>query len=129
MLVTEEDAPKPEPGEAPPQEGNAPHALSEILLRRYLLRDLLWCQPCDRPIVPILLRPASRYYACLSQACPHPALPARVMEYRVWGRFVRLYGSMAQGVPRERRHDALRQMLWRVVVGRSMTDLRCEWRA
>ena len=42
---------------------------------------------------------------------------------------MRLYGTTAQGVPRERRHDVLRQMLWRVVVGRSMTDLRCEWRA
>jgi len=121
VLVTGEDEPEPE--------GQTLNALNDILLRRYLLRDLLWCETCDRPMVPILLRPASRYYACPSKACPHPALPARIMEYRVWGRFMRLYGTTAQGVPRERRHDVLRQMLWRVVVGRSMTDLRCEWRA
>jgi hypothetical protein len=111
-----------------PQGGNGLQALSDILLRRYLLRDLLWCQPCDRPKVPVLLGRLSRYYACADKRCPHPALPARITEHRVWCRFARLHGALPPGLPRERQHDVLRQALDRVVVCAELTDLRLEWR-
>jgi hypothetical protein len=105
---------------------DALHRLSDILLRRYLVRDLLWCGICDVPWVPILLRPMSRYYVCSKKACSRPAMPANLVEQRVWSRFTRSHGSIAQGVPRDRRHDVLRQELRRAVVSGGML-LRLEW--
>lgn len=118
MVVTEGDKPEL-------KAGDALQTLSEILLCRYAMRELLWCEACDVPWVPILLRPSSRYYACQNKECSHPAMPAKLMDHRVWSRFVRLHGTVAQGVPRERRHDVLRQELRRVVVGEGMV-LRLE---
>jgi hypothetical protein len=118
-VVTEGDEPEP-------KTGDALGGLSGILLRRYLVRELLWCGVCDVPWVPVLLRPMSRYYVCSKEKCSHPAMPARLMEHRVWSRFVRSRGTLAQGVPRERRHDVLKQELTRVV-GEGMV-LRFEWR-
>jgi hypothetical protein len=107
---------------------DALHALSDILLRRYSLRDLLWCEPCDGPKVPVLLGRLSRYFACSDKSCPHPALPAKITEYRVWSRYVRQKGLAAPGVPRERQHDVLQGALHRVIVCGDMTILRLEWR-
>jgi hypothetical protein len=107
--------------------GQALHRLSDILLREYIVRELLWCASCDVAWAPILLRPMSRFYVCSKKACSHPAMPARLMEYRVWSRFTRSHGTLAQGVPKERRHDVLKQELRRVEVRDGMV-LRLEWR-
>ncbi|PZS31703.1 MAG: hypothetical protein DLM59_09425, partial [Pseudonocardiales bacterium] len=117
----------PGPWGREPGTPEALHRLSDILLREYTVRELLWCASCDAPWVPLLLRPMSRYYVCSKKACSHPAMPARLMEYRVWSRFVRSCGTLAQGVPKERRHDVLRHEIRRVVVGQGMV-LRLEWR-
>ncbi|PZS30479.1 MAG: hypothetical protein DLM59_11200 [Pseudonocardiales bacterium] len=111
----------------PSPEVDALYALSDILLRRYLLRDLLWCAPCDRPKVPLLLGRLSRYYACRGGGCPHPALPAKITEHRVWNRFVRQDGTVPPGLPPADRHERLRHELRRVVVGPEMTQLWLEW--
>jgi hypothetical protein len=110
-----------------PRGVSAPEPMSDILLQRYLLRGLLWCQLCDLPIVPILLRPLSRYYACTNKECPRPAMPAKLTEHRVWSRLIRLDATMVHGVPRERRHAELRRVLSRVSVREGITDLRFEW--
>lgn len=104
------------------------HALSDILLRQYALRELLWCERCEEPWVPILLPPMARYYACSNKECPHPAMPARLMEQRVWSWFVRFEESGARHVPRERRHELLKEELKRVVVGWWIGEVRLEWR-
>jgi hypothetical protein len=91
-----------------------------MLLRRYLVRELLWCGICDAPWVPILLGPLSRYYACSNEKCLHPAMPAKWVDHRVWSRFVRPDGPLAQGVSREYRPDVLHQQIRRVVVGQGM---------
>jgi hypothetical protein len=90
---------------------NALQTLNEVLRQRYLVRDLLWRQTCDLPWVPILLRPMTRYYACQNKARPQPAMPASLMEHRVWRRFVRLHGVAACQMPRDRRHEALADAL------------------
>ena len=100
--------------------------LSDILLRPYLVRELLWCGACDVPWVPILFPPMSRYYVCTKKECSRPAMPARLTEHPVWSRFVRTHGTLAQGVPRERRHGVLKYELRRVVVRDGMV-LRLEW--
>jgi hypothetical protein len=105
---------------------DALHTLSDMLLRRYLVRDLLWCQACDQPWVPIMLRPLTRYYACLNRGCQQPPMPARLIEQRIWSRFVWLYGATACQVPCERRHEALQQALRRVLVCRG-PPLRLQW--
>jgi hypothetical protein len=63
------------------EQANALYALTDVLRQRYLVRDLLHCEACDVPWVPILLRPMTRYYACQNKACPFPAMPAGLMEY------------------------------------------------
>jgi hypothetical protein len=50
----------------------------------------------------------------------------KLVEQRVWGRFVRLYGPTACQVPRERRHDTLPQAVQRVLACRGLL-LRVEW--
>jgi hypothetical protein len=120
VLVTEDDKPEPEAIEPLLR-------LSDILLRKYTLRELLWCGSCDTAWVPVLLQPMSRYYVCTKKACSHPAMPARVMEYRVWSRFIRARGTVPQGVPKERRHEVLKQELRRVEVREGLV-LRFEWR-
>jgi hypothetical protein len=105
---------------------NALHSLSNILLREYTVRELLWCGHCDVPWVPILLRPMSRFYVCSKKACARPAIPARLIEHRVWTRFMRSCGTIARDVPKERRHEVLRQELRRVEVREGMV-LRLEW--
>jgi hypothetical protein len=105
---------------------NALYSLDCILRRRFLVRDLLWCVTCDVPWVPVLLRPMTRYYACANKACPLPAMPAGLVEHRVWGRFVRVHGVQACQVPREQRHEALTDALRRVLVCPGLR-LRLEW--
>lgn len=122
MVVTE--------GERPDLEStNHPDVLSDILRQRYLLRGLLWCGRCEKPWVPILLPPMARYYVCSNRECPHPAMPAKLMEQRVWSRFLGLQeGALPRQVPRERRHELLRTELTRVVVGWWIGEVRLEWR-
>ena len=105
---------------------NALHMLNDALRRRFLVRDLLWCATCDCPWVPVLLRPMSRYYACHNKGCPHPAMPAGLVEHRVWSRFVRVHGFEACQIPRDQRHDALTEALQRVMVCPGLM-LRLEW--
>jgi len=105
---------------------NALHILDAALRRRFLVRDLLWCATCDVPWVPILLRPMTRYYACHNKSCPHPAMPAGLVEHRVWIRFVRLHGVDNCQIPRDRRHEALTDALNRVLVCPGLL-LRLEW--
>lgn len=120
-MVTEKNQPGLEAG-------NHLHVLSDVLLRRYLLRGLMWCQRCDEPWVPILLPPMARYYACSNKECPHPAMAAKLMEQRVWSRFVAINQLLAEGGPWERRHDVLHELLKRVVVGWWIGEVRLEWR-
>ena len=123
MLVTEGDNTDQDAAEA----SEPLLRLSDILLREYAVRELLWCGACDVPWVPILLRPMSRFYVCSVKACSRPAMPARLVEYRVWSRFVRSHGTIAQGVPKDRRNDVLKQELRRVEIHEGMV-LRLEWR-
>lgn len=102
------------------------HGLSEILVRVYLVRGLLWCDSCHTAWLPLLVPPESLYYVCANQDCPHTALPAKVMEQRVWSRFVSQRASMRQ-VPYAHRTDVLRDELRRVVIGKDLLDLRLEW--
>lgn len=104
------------------------HVPRDVLLRRYLLRDLLRCGPCDLPFIAILVPPGARYYGCTSRQCPRRLLPADVTEQRVWSRFVAINETLSDGVPRDQRHELLRQLLKRVVVGRTFADLSLEWR-
>ena len=69
-----------------------------------------------------------RYYACTNKQCLRPLAPAEVTEQRVWSRFVLLNPALAQAVPRDRRHHALRDVLKRVVVGRTTVELSFAWR-
>jgi hypothetical protein len=119
LPVIEQDEPESEADEPP-------FSLTEILLQRYLVRELLRCGVCDAPWVPILLRPTSRFYVCSTKACWRPALPARLIEHQAWSRFVRSRGTITQGVPTQRRHGLLKQELRRVVV-RAGLILRLEW--
>lgn len=121
LVVTEQGKPERETGDPL-------RKLSDILLRQYLLRGLLWCQRCDEPWVPILPPSKARYYACSSEECPHPAMSAKLMEQRVWSRFVRLGGTTGCHVTRQRRHELLREELKRVVVGWWIGEVRLEWR-
>lgn len=111
-----------------PLDVNPLHAPRDVLLRRYLVRDLLRCGPCDRPLIAILVPPGARYYGCDDKQCPRRLLPADVMEQRVWSRFVAFNQTLADGVPRDQRHELLRQLLKHVVVGRTFADLVLEWR-
>jgi hypothetical protein len=121
MAVTGQDKSGFEPG-------TAVRTLSDMLLRRYLVRELLWCGQCDQPWMPILIPPMARYYVCQRKACLHPAVPAKLMDHRVWTRLVRSLGGKAHQVPRECRHELLREVLTRVIVGQGMVELRLEWR-
>lgn len=103
------------------------HGLCEILLRLHLLRGLLWCGSCDTAWVPLLLPPGSLYYVCANQHCPHTAVPAQILEQRVWSRFVRPHEAITQQVSREHRTDMLCGSLRRVVIGNGMRELRLEW--
>lgn len=110
-----------------PNNTNGLHRLSEILLRLHLLRGLLWCGSCDTAWVPLLLPPESLYYVCANQHCPHTAVPAKIMEQRVWSRFVRLQAGIGQQVLRVDRTYLLCGSLRRVVIGKGMLELRLEW--
>jgi hypothetical protein len=98
------------------------------VLDRYLLRDLMWCALCDRPLVAVLGPADTRHYGCLNERCPRPLLDAEVVEQQVWTRFVRLNDALAHGVRRDARHSMLRQLLKQVTVGDTTVDLAFEWR-
>jgi len=84
-----------------------PHLPRDVVLRRYLLRSLLWCGACDLPLIAVLVPPGARYYGCTTSGCAHRLVPANVLEQRVWSRFVAISQVLAEGVPRDRRHDVL----------------------
>ena len=114
-----------EPQLADPNPLRAPR---DVLLRRYQLIDLAWCGICDLPLIAILVPPGARYYGCVNKHCVRRLLPAEVTEQRVWCRFVAINQTLADGIPRARRHDVLRELLKRVVIGRASTDLTFDWR-
>jgi len=46
--------------------------------------------------------------------------PAKILEQRMWDRFVRMHGGQCPSPARERRHDLPRRELKRMVIGRDM---------
>jgi hypothetical protein len=97
-------------------------------LDRYFLRELIWCGPCDMPMAPVLASSGMRYYGCPNERCARILVPAEVAEQQAWSRFVFLNEVLAHGVRRDRRHAALNQILRRLTVGSTTTDLGYEWR-
>src|SRR5439155_26795277 len=64
----------------------------------YLLRGLLWCDLCGKPMQPVLLMDI-RQYACPAAGCPRPMVPAEPVETLVWNHFALLNEALAGGVP------------------------------
>jgi hypothetical protein len=96
-------------------------------LERYVIRDVIWCGPCERPMEPVLVSGGRRHYGCPKRTCAR-LVPAEETEQRVWSRFVQLNELLAHGVRRDQRYALLRQVLARVIVGETATDLMYEWR-
>jgi Recombinase zinc beta ribbon domain len=92
----------------------------------YLLRGLVWCAVCDQAMAPRLSQ-GMRQYGC-SRNCPRPHVSAQRAERLVWERFADLNPAIADRVPLDNRHKALRQVLGRLWVGREVHDLYYEWR-
>lgn len=111
----------------PPPTTSGLHGVDEVLLRLHLLRGLLWCGECDTAWVPLLLPPASLYYVCANQHCPHTAVPAKVLEQRVWSRFVCLQRGLTQQTPPTQQTDLLCRSLRRVVIGENPLELQLDW--
>jgi hypothetical protein len=92
----------------------------------YLLRELIWCELCQQPMVPIVLI-GSRYYACENDDCVR-LVPAEGIEMLIWQQYALLYEGTENVVATAIRRNALRQHLTRVCIGEDMFEYWCEWR-
>jgi hypothetical protein len=93
----------------------------------YLLRDLIWCELCHAPMLPVLLSGTGRHYGCPYRECPRQLVDAAAVEQLVWDLFAALYEGSAVVVPTYLRREALRHKLKRVRVGEDLTELWHEW--
>lgn len=94
---------------------------------RYLLRQLIWCELCNRAMVPARLT-GVRYYACNSPSCPRTLIPAEGIERLIWQQYCLLHEGTEVVVMTAMRQRALRQALNRVRVGEDMFEFWCEWK-
>ena len=93
----------------------------------FLLRGLVWCELCQRPMEPATAL-GSRYYACQNPECPTVMVPAEGLEQLVWRQYVLLYEKTDNIAPTAMRWTALRRRLKRVRVGEDLFELWHEWR-
>jgi hypothetical protein len=92
----------------------------------YLSRDLIWCELCKRPMVPIVLI-GSRYYTCETDECQQ-MVPAEGIELLIWQQYALLYEGTENVVATAMRRNALRQHIARIRVGEDMFEFRCDWK-
>jgi hypothetical protein len=92
----------------------------------YLLRDLIWCELCDRAMRPLLIQ-GTRYYECENEQCPRP-MPAREIELLLWQQYILLFEGTDAVVPTQVRRAALRRKLARVRVGEDIFEFWCDWK-
>ncbi len=92
----------------------------------YLLRDLIWCELCNRAMRPLLIK-STRYYECENEQCPRP-IPAREIELLIWHQYVLLYEGTEAVVPTARRREAFRNRLTRVRIGEDIFEFWCDWK-
>jgi hypothetical protein len=93
----------------------------------YLLRDLIWCELCQRPMAPIVLI-GSRYYTCENAGCTRLNIPAEGIELLIWQQYALLYEGTENVIATAMRRNALRQHLTRVRIGEDMFEFWCDWR-
>jgi hypothetical protein len=93
----------------------------------FLLRNLVWCELCKRPMEPSITV-SNRSYVCESEACPTVMVPAGGLEDAVWQQYVLLYEAIEQVIPTAMRWATLRQRLARLWVGEDVWEVWGEWR-
>jgi hypothetical protein len=107
--------------------GPPDHRVPDGRLKTYLLRDPIWCELCDAPMLPVFLSRSGRSYGCPYRECPRQLVDAAAVEALVWRQFALLYEGTAVVVPTHLRREALRHKLKRVRVGEDVTELWHDW--
>jgi hypothetical protein len=95
---------------------------------RYLLRELVWCGPCDVPMKPATHSTNRRCYGCTNPTCPRPLFSAALLDVVAWQAFLYLFADPTIQLTRPEQRQALEIVLERVTVGRDLGDLRYQWR-
>jgi hypothetical protein len=95
---------------------------------RFLVRDLVWCGPCETEMVALVMSPGRRFYGCRNLRCARPVLPAEMLEALVWQAFLYLFADPDPEISVEEQRAALVHSLEQVTVGVDLGSLRYAWR-
>jgi Recombinase zinc beta ribbon domain len=94
---------------------------------RFILRGLIWCAVCDQAMTPTTDAAGIRQYRCPDPDCPRRLVLAEMAERLAWDHFAHLNEANATAISPEERREALRPVLARVWVGRTVYDQYYEW--
>jgi hypothetical protein len=95
----------------------------------YILRGLVWCGLCVRPMVAPLVvatEDEGRSYGC-GRGCSRPLVPADALEALVWRSCAERFDLLSEAVAAQEQTALLLKVLERVIVGADLATVRCQW--